>query len=228
MDDTDPQLVGVRPLDPKPRHPASQRTAELIAQFIRQAREILKDERPANMLTLRGIAKRPTIPTMKEVYGLKAAAIAVYPMYRGLARLVGTTVLDAGTNWAEQIERLKEHWDAYDFFYMHYKYTDSTGEDGNFDGKVEHTEKFDAQIPGIVALKPNVLIVTGDHSTPAVLRSHSWHPVPVLLAADTCRPDQTEQFGERDCVRGGLGQFEAKYLLPLALAHAGRLQKFGA
>lgn len=228
VEDTDPQMVGVKPLEPKARNQSSELTATLLARFIHQASEMLKDEQPANMLTLRGIAQRPPIPSMQDVYGLKAAALAVYPMYRGLARLVGMTVLDGGSNWAEQVEAMKKHWDAYDFFFLHYKYTDSTGEDGNFAEKVAHTQKFDAGFADIAALKPSVLLVTGDHSTPSRLGSHSWHPVPVLLAADTCRPDEVTEFGERHCLRGGLGQFEAKYLLPLALAHAGRLQKFGA
>ncbi len=226
--DTDPQTVGAKPLAPKPRTPAAQRTADVAADFIHQAAEILQDERPANMLTLRGIAQRPPIPTMQEVYGLKAAAVAVYPMYRGLARLVGMDVPPPMADIGEQVAALQKNWDDYDFFFFHYKYTDSTGEDGNFDEKVRHLELLDAQIPHITALGPKVLIVTGDHSTPCTLKSHSWHPVPVLLAADTCRPDATKHFGESPCLSGGLGQFQAKYLLPLALAHAGRLQKFGA
>lgn len=180
------------------------------------------------MLTLRGFAKRPPIPSMKEVYGLASSAIAVYPMYRGLARLVGMNVLPSGTNLEGEVEALKKHWDSSDFFFFHFKYTDSAGEDGNFDEKVRRIEELDAAIPRIVELKPDVLIVTGDHSTPAKLRSHSWHPIPVLLASPTCRPDEVTQFGESHCLRGGLGQFELKYLLTLALAHAGRLQKFGA
>jgi 2,3-bisphosphoglycerate-independent phosphoglycerate mutase len=180
------------------------------------------------MLTLRGFAKRPPIPTMKEVYGVSAAAIAVYPMYRGLARLVGMEILPAGSSLTEEIDALTKFWEAADFFFVHFKYTDSTGEDGNFDEKVRRIEELDAVIPRVTALDPPVLIVTGDHSTPSRLRSHSWHPVPVLLAADTCRRDAATRFGEADCLRGGLGQFEAKYLLPLALAHAQRLGKFGA
>jgi 2,3-bisphosphoglycerate-independent phosphoglycerate mutase len=180
------------------------------------------------MITLRGIARRPAMPTFAEVYRLRAGAIAVYPMYRGLARLVGMAILPAGSNWAEQVERLHEHWSDYDFFFLHYKYTDAAGEDGNFERKVRCIEEFDAEIAGVVALRPDVLIVTGDHSTPASLRSHSWHPVPVVLAATSCRPDAATRFGESECLRGGLGQFEAKYLLPLALAHAGRLGKYGA
>ena len=231
VDDTDPQQTGVPPLDPQPRDPhdaASRRTAEIAREFVRQAAELLKDEAPANLLTLRGIAKRPEIPTFEEVYGLRAGAIAVYPMYRGLARLVSMDVLDAGQTLDDQMDRLAAAWNDYDFFFIHFKYTDSTGEDGNFEAKVKRTEELDAAIPRVVALKPDVIIVTGDHSTPSKLRSHSWHPVPVLLAADTCRFDGSTSFGEAECRQGGLGQFEAKYLMPLALAHAGRLNKFGA
>ena len=226
--DTDPQTVGAKPLEPVARDPASQHTAALAADFIRQAREILKNESPANMLTLRGIARKPPIPTMQEVYGLSAAAIAVYPMYRGLARLVGMDVRPPVKDLAEQVQALKKDWDSFDFFFVHFKYTDSTGEDGNFEEKVRRTEELDAAIPDIAALSPSVLIVTGDHSTPSLLRSHSWHPVPVLLASPSCRPDDVNKFGETHCAHGGLGQFEAKFLLPLALAHAGRLQKLGA
>jgi 2,3-bisphosphoglycerate-independent phosphoglycerate mutase len=189
---------------------------------------MLADEHPANMLTLRGIARRPPMPGFAEVYKLRAAAIAVYPMYRGLARLVGMTILPAGGNWAEQVERLHASWRDYDFFFLHYKYTDAAGEDGDFARKVACIEQFDAQIGRVMELRPEVVIVTGDHSTPASRRSHSWHPVPVALAARSCRPDGATRFGENECLRGGLGQIEAKYLLPLALAHAGRLAKYGA
>ena len=180
------------------------------------------------MATLRGIARRPLIPTMEEVYGLSAAAIAVYPMYRGLAQLVGMTVLDPGTSLEEQVGVLEKSWDRFDFFFLHFKYTDSTGEDGNFPEKVRRIEELDAQMPRIAALNPQVLLVTGDHSTPCVLRSHSWHPVPVLLAARSCRTDRATTFGESECLLGGLGQIEAKYLMTLALSHAGRLKKYGA
>jgi 2,3-bisphosphoglycerate-independent phosphoglycerate mutase len=228
VDDTDPGRTGVPPLEPKERNAESEPTAKLIGQFIKQAAEILKDDHPANMVTLRGIGRRPPIPPMEEVYGVRAAAIAVYPMYRGLARLVGMTILDPGTSWAQQTEALRRHWEDFDFFFLHYKYTDAAGEDGDFRRKVQCIEEFDGQLPNIIELGPDVLIVTGDHSTPAKLRNHSWHPVPVLLAADSCRPDEVHSFGERPCLQGGLGQLEAKYLLPLALAHAGRLAKFGA
>ncbi len=228
VEDTDPQVTGVATLKPVARDAASQRTADLAEEFIRQAREILRDEHPANMVMLRGFGRRPPISTMKQVYGLNAAAIAIYPMYRGLARLVGMTILEPGKNLDDQIETMRAHWDAFDFFFLHFKYTDSAGEDGNFDLKVKRVEELDAHIPQITALAPSVLLVTGDHSTPSKLKSHSWHPVPVVLAADTCRPDRVTQFGERDCLYGGLGQIEAKYLMPLAMAHAQRLQKYGA
>lgn len=228
VNDTDPQKTGVPPLDPAGADEPSQKTAEICAEFIRQAREVLKDDAPANLLTMRGIAKRPDIPTYEEVYGLRAAAIAVYPMYRGLAKLVGMNVLDAGTTIDDQMDRLEAAWNDYDFFFVHYKYTDSTGEDGNFEAKVARTQDVDAAVPRITALDPTVIIVTGDHSTPSKMKSHSGHPVPVLLAADTARFDACDTFGESQCLQGGLGQFEAKYLMLHALAHAGRLEKYGA
>ncbi len=228
VEDTDPQKTGVPPLDPVAKNEASQRTAEICKEFLRQAREILKDDHPANFLTLRGIAKRPPITPFSEVYGMKAAAIAVYPMYRGLARLVGMEVLDVGSDFESEIATLEKVWNDYDFFFVHFKYTDSTGEDGNFEAKVQRIEELDSYIPRITALKPDVLIVTGDHSTPSKLKSHSWHPVPVLLSADTCRFDGSEAFNESACRRGELGQFESRYLMMLAMAHAGRLSKFGA
>jgi 2,3-bisphosphoglycerate-independent phosphoglycerate mutase len=228
VNDTDPQAVGVAPLTAQGVDPASQKTAELLNQFTAAARQVLADCAPLNGVTLRGAARRPAIPAFTEVYGLKAAALAVYPMYKGLARLVGMDVLEAGTSLQEQIATLGRVWPEYDFFFLHYKYTDSTGEDGNFAAKVQMIEQLDAAIPQILALRPDVLIVTGDHSTPSKLRSHSWHPVPTLLLADTCRPDEVTKFGERDCLRGGLGQFPAQYLMLLAMAHARRLGKYGA
>ena len=183
VNDTDPQKTGVPPLEPVGEDEPSQKTAEVAKQFLAQAREILKDDRPANLLTMRGIDKMPAVPTYKEVYGLRAAAIAVYPMYRGLARLVSMDILDAGQTLDDQMDRLKAAWDDYDFFFVHFKYTDSTGEDGNFPAKVQRTEELDAAIPRITELNPDVLIITGDHSTPAKMKSHSWHPVPVLLSS---------------------------------------------
>jgi len=228
VNDTDPQAVGVPPLAPNGNDAASRRTAEVVSQFIAKASAVLKTESPTNGLTLRGFAKQPKIATMQELYGLRSAAIAVYPMYKGLARLVGMDVLDAGQTLNDQVERLAKVWGDYDFFFLHYKYTDSTGEDGNFPAKVQMIEKFDAAIPAMRALKPDVFIVTGDHSTPSKMKSHSWHPVPTLLVADTCRTDAVTEFSESSCLFGGLGRFEAKHLMLLAMAHAGRLGKYGA
>jgi 2,3-bisphosphoglycerate-independent phosphoglycerate mutase len=228
VEDTDPQKTGVPPLDPVARDEASKRTAEVARAFLKEAREVLKNDAPANFFTMRGIDKKPQIPTFEEVYGLRSAAIAVYPMYRGLARLVSMNVLDAGQTLDDQCARLEKVWKDYDFFFMHYKYTDSTGEDGNFPAKVERIEQLDAVIPRITALGPTVLVVTGDHSTPSKMKSHSWHPVPVLLSADMCRTDACTTFSEAECLKGGLGQFEAKYLMSQTMAHAGRLEKYGA
>lgn len=226
--DTDPQAVGVKPLTAVGHDAAGQKTAVVANEFLAKAFEVLKGDAPTNGATLRGFATYPKIATTQELFGLKSAAIAVYPMYKGLARLVGMDILDAGDTLTTQVERLKASWNDYDFFFLHYKYTDSTGEDGNYPAKVQMTERFDACIPAVRALKPDVLIVTGDHSTPARLKAHSWHPVPTVLVADTCRPDNETTFGERYCLRGGLGQFEAKYLMMMAMAHAVRFGKYGA
>jgi 2,3-bisphosphoglycerate-independent phosphoglycerate mutase len=226
--DTDPQATGVPPLAPRPANEASKKTADVAAEFIAQAQKLLAGEAKANGLTLRGFSAKPNLPPYEEVYGLKAAAIAVYPMYKGLARLVGMDIVGKAQTLAEQVEVLAKHWNDYDFFFIHFKYTDSTGEDGNFPAKVQKTEELDGIIPKITALKPTVLIVTGDHSTPSRLKSHSWHPVPTLLWSEVCRADGCQGFSESDALRGGLGQFEAKYLMPLALSNAGRMGKYGA
>jgi 2,3-bisphosphoglycerate-independent phosphoglycerate mutase len=226
--DTDPQATGVPPLAPVAADPGSAKTADVARQFIEQAERLLADQPKANGLTLRGFAARPQLPTYEEVYGLRAAAIAVYPMYKGLARLVGMRLIGSAQTLGEQIDVLAENWNDFDFFFLHFKYTDSTGEDGAFDNKVRRIEEFDASLPRVMALNPTVLIVTGDHSTPSVLKSHSWHPVPTLLVSSCCRADGCQAFSERDSIRGGLGQFEAKHLMTLALANAGRLGKYGA
>ncbi|MCC6492830.1 MAG: 2,3-bisphosphoglycerate-independent phosphoglycerate mutase [Pirellulales bacterium] len=226
--DTDPQAVGVPPLAAKAANAESQVTAQIADEFVQQAKRLLAGQAKANCLTLRGFASKPSLPTYEEVYGLRAAAIAVYPMYKGLAQLVGMDVVGQAKTLEEQMAVLRENWSKYDFFFIHFKYTASTGEDGDFAAKVKRTEEYDAAVPKIMALKPDVLIATGDHSTPSMLKSHSWHPVPTLLWAKNCRTDACERFGESDCLRGGLGQFEAKHLMTLALANAGRLGKYGA
>jgi 2,3-bisphosphoglycerate-independent phosphoglycerate mutase len=228
VNDTDPQITGVPPLDPVATHDDSKKTAEVARAFIDQATQILAGQPKANGLTLRGFAEKPALPSYEEVYGLRAAAIAVYPMYKGLAQLVGMNVVGKPQNLDEQMTILEQNWSQNDFFFIHYKYTDSTGEDGNFDAKVKRIEEFDAAVPRVNALNPDVFIVTGDHSTPSMLKSHSWHPVPTILASKYCRTDAVTKFGERDCLHGGLAQFEAKHLMTLALANAGRLAKYGA
>jgi 2,3-bisphosphoglycerate-independent phosphoglycerate mutase len=228
VQDTDPQITGVPPLKPKAVNAGSAKTAEVAHEFITQATKLLAGEKKANGLTLRGFSGKPNLPPYNEVYGLKAAAIAVYPMYKGLARLVGMEIVGKAQTLSEQIDVLEKEWNNYDFFFIHFKYTDSTGEDGNFEAKVKRIEELDAVIPRVNALKPTVTIVTGDHSTPSFLKSHSWHPVPTMIVSDCCRTDDLLEFSESASLRGGLGQFEAKYLMILAMANAGRLGKYGA
>ena len=229
LTETDPQQVGKKPLPVTALSPEAERTAQLLNTWIAEAAKILAGEKPANMLTLRGLAKNPGLPPMSEVYGLRAAAIATYPMYRGVSRLVGMTVLEVGGETLEdEVAALRRHWADFDFFYVHVKKIDSAGEDGDFQRKVEIIEHVDTLIPDIMALNPDVVIITGDHSTPALLRSHSWHPVPTILWSRVCRADAVREFGETACSQGGLGVFPATDLMPLALANAGRLTKFGA
>jgi len=227
--DTDPQETGRKPLEPRALSADAEMTAELVGQFAEQAHEVLRDCHPANMVLLRGFSQRPDWPSMQEAFGLKAAAIANYPMYRGLGKLIGMQALDAGSTLADEFDTLEQHWGDFDFFYVHAKKIDSAGEDGDFDRKVKQIEKVDEEISRLLQLKPDVVIVTGDHSTPAALKFHSWHPVPVLLWSSHCRPDNVKTFGERACMGGGLGpNLPAVNLMPLALANASRLEKFGA
>jgi 2,3-bisphosphoglycerate-independent phosphoglycerate mutase len=233
LTESDPQQLGVPPLpievlEDAANPAASQRTAGLVNQFIDQAREALADQHPANMVLLRGLDKRPRIPSMRDVFGLRAAAIAVYPMYRGLAKLVGMTALPSGSTLADEFDTLESAWSDYDFFYLHYKYTDSRGEDGDFPAKVAVIEEFDSYVPRVMRLKPDVVVVTGDHSTPSLLKAHSWHPVPTMLYSPYCRCDRAREYSERACTHGGLGQIHAADLMPLTLANALRLTKFGA
>jgi len=226
--DTDPQITGVTPLDPVPQDEESKKTAEIAKEFFNQAKKILAVQPKANCLTMRGFAKRPHLPSYEELYGLKAAAIAVYPMYKGLASLVGMELVGNPTTLEEEIDVLHQNYDKYDFFFVHFKYTDSRGEDGDFDAKVKMVEEFDKIIPRVMELKPACLVVTGDHSTPAKMASHSFHPVPTLIVSDLARTDACQEFGETQAGCGGLGHFEAMYLMPQAMAHAARLGKFGA
>jgi 2,3-bisphosphoglycerate-independent phosphoglycerate mutase len=228
LTETDPQMTGKAPLPIRALRPEAERTAALLNEWMSKAREILAGEHPANGCNLRGLAKDPGLPKMGEIYGWKAGAIATYPMYRGVAKLVGMDVLPTGDTIEDEIETLRTHWDAYDFFFFHVKKTDSYGEDGNFDARVEVIEHVDHVLPDILSLGPDVVLVTGDHSTPAKLKSHSWHELPVLFWAKDMRPDGVTAFGERSCMLGGLGHLRHVDLLPLAMAYAGRLVKYGA
>jgi len=228
IEDTDPEREGLTPLEPKAMVPEAERTAELVREFLFQTRKILADEPQANTVLLRGFAKHTLYPSMKERYGLNALAIATYPMYRGISRLVGMTVLSNIGTLEEEFQALSDHFREYDFFYLHVKQTDSRGEDGDFEGKVAVIEEVDRYIPQVRSLQPDVLVVTGDHSTPAKVAGHSWHPLPLILHSKYCLVDPVKKFDEVSCIGGVLGRMASVDLMPLALAHARRLTKFGA
>jgi 2,3-bisphosphoglycerate-independent phosphoglycerate mutase len=226
--DSDPQQLGLAPKKIEALSPQAQKTAEIANEFVSQARILLHGEAPANMVLLRGFSRRPQIPSLPEIYKLKPAAIATYPMYRGLARLVGMKVLTAGENITEQLNSLRRYYAEYDFFFVHFKNTDTKGEDGDFRAKVQAIEELDNALPDLLSLDPDVLVITGDHSTPAPLAMHSWHPVPFMLKSKWCRPDNVAEFSERACLAGGMGRFPATEIMPLAMANALKLDKFGA
>ncbi|MCD6453975.1 MAG: 2,3-bisphosphoglycerate-independent phosphoglycerate mutase [Candidatus Aminicenantes bacterium] len=228
VSDGDPEKEGLPQKLPQPLAPQAGKTAEIASRFIKEVEKILKDKHPANTVLLRGFSKYPDIPSMEEIFKVKPAAIATYPMYRGLAKLVGMDILDTGESLQDEVNSLKENWGKYDFFYLHVKKTDSYGEDGNFENKVKVIEEFDAHLPQILALKPDVLVITGDHSTPSKMKSHSWHPVPFLLKSSYCFNDDLKAFTERECRKGSLGVFYAQEGMALMLANALRLKKFGA
>ena len=229
IEDTDPQLTGV-PIKPiTPTNEAAKKTAEILTQFVAEGRKILANQLPANNFTLRGVAMDPGLPKFPDIYKLKAAAVAVYPMYKGVSRLVGMDVIEhTAETPAEEFEVVKEYWNQYDFFFVHVKKTDSYGEDGNFEGRVGVIEQVDKALPILLDLKPDVIAITGDHSTPAALARHSWHRVPVLLAAKTVRRDPNTSFGETACITGSLGSIKHVDIMPLILAHAMRIGKYGA
>ncbi len=231
LSETDPQKTGVPPLEVRPldRSKEAQKTAELINQFNSRVREKLKNEHPANGILLRGFALHKKIPSFKEVYGLNACAIAGYPMYRGLARLAGMQVIDdVESGVVPQFKKLQELWGNYDFYFVHIKYTDSFGEDGKFDEKVKVIEEVDRNIGTILDLQPDVFAITADHSTPAEYKAHSWHPVPLLLRSRWSRWAGVSGFNERSLLGGTLSTIDSLDLMPLLLAHAEKLAKFGA
>lgn len=228
--DTDPQQTGVPSLPVAAIDPTAEKTAEYFRQWVNKALKLLSDQPKANGLNLRGFATNPAFLKYQDIFGLNAACIAVYPMYRGVAKLVGMEVIEfTGESPADEFVAAEKIWNDFDFFFIHIKKTDSKGEDGDFKGKVKIIESVDKALPKLLSLNPDVLMITGDHSTPASMKSHSWHPVPFLLwASENSLPDMQTSFGERACAQGGLGTFFATEALPLALAHAGRLNKFGA
>ena len=227
LSETDPQRTGVPPLDVHALSPEAERTVQAANEFIRQARQLLKEEERANMVVLRGFAKLPHLPSMGDAYKLNPAAIAAYPMYRGLTTIAGMKVLPTGTTFAEEIDTLAQHYREHDFFYIHYKPADAAGEDGDFEAKVRALEDLDHLIPRIVEMKPDVLVVAGDHATPSIMASHSWHPVPFLLSSQWTTGEGVEVFSERACVQGSLGTMAATNVMFLALSHSGKLAKFG-
>jgi 2,3-bisphosphoglycerate-independent phosphoglycerate mutase len=230
LEETDPQRTGVAPLAVVAKVPEAQKTAELFNRWIAEAKKILSGQPKANCLTLRGFATDPRLEPFMDCYNLRAACVAVYPMYKGVSSLVGMDVIQfEGETPSDEFKAVGRVWNDYDFFFVHIKKTDSYGEDGNFDAKAHVIETVDEALPELLQLKPDVLIITGDHSTPARLKSHSWHPVPFLFwAPATVRADTQTQFGERFCAMGGLGTINSLEAMPLALAHAQRLTKFGA
>lgn len=226
--DTDPQREGVEAVPPRATAPEGEATAGLVAKWVEGARRYLRDKRPANMALLRGFARRPDWPSMAEVFKLRSAAVAHYPMYRGLAKLVGMEALPVGPALEDSIATLRENWGRFDYFFVHYKYTDTAGEDGDFDRKVAKFEEVDTAVRSLIELEPDVLMIAGDHSTPALMAAHSWHPVPFMLRSKWMRADECGMFSETELRRGSLGTFPAKEALPLAMAHAGRFKKYGA
>lgn len=226
--DTDPQSLGVAPLPPRAVSPEGEATAQLVARILRALEPVLAAEPRANRLLLRGFSQAPRLEPFPDRYRVRAAAFAGYPLYRGVARACGMETISVGKDFGEAVAALCRHWESLDFAFVHVKQTDQAGEDGNFDQKVAALETVDRELPKLLALAPEVLAVTGDHSTPVPMRAHSFHPVPLLIAAATAFVEGSPGFTERHCARGILGTLPSRDLMALLLAHAGRLEKFGA
>ncbi len=225
--ETDPQLTGVPALEASPIAQEGGRTSGIVNEFVAQARQLLHEEERANMVLLRGFSSLPHLPSMAEAYRLNPAAIAAYPMYRGLATIVGMKVIPTGRTFSDELDTLGQHYEEHDFFYIHYKPADAAGEDGNFEAKVKALEELDRYIPRLRDLGADVLMVAGDHSTPAIMAAHSWHPVPFLLHSRLTLGEGVDSFSERSCAAGSLGRLPATQAMLLALAHSGKLVKYG-
>jgi len=225
--ETDPQINGVSALEVKALEQNARKTAALVNEFVEEARKILTEEVPANMLLLRGWAQLPALPPMGSTYKLNPAGIAAYPMYRGLATVANMNIIPTGKNFSDEVQTLKENYDNHDFFFIHYKPADAAGEDGDFSAKVQALEALDTLIPSIRTLNPDVFMVAGDHSTPAIMAAHSWHPVPFMLNSQLTKGEGIPSFDERSCGHGSIGRIPATSVMHLGLSHAGKLTKFG-
>ena len=229
IEETDPQVTGKQPLAPTATAPQGERTASILTRLVKMIDGILADEDKAKTVLLRGISQKPSIESFGERYGIKAAAVAAYPLYRGVAKLCGMDLFDTGFTPVEEFETVKSIYNGdYDLFFIHIKKTDSYGEDGNIEGKIRVIEEVDAAIPLLLGLDPDVLIVTGDHSTPCAVKGHSWHPVPFMIRSRFCGIDASAGFNESECDKGSLGIFPAVSIMELALANAEKLKKYGA
>lgn len=228
IEDTDPQKEGLEPITPAPTNVQAKHVLDIALKFVEKAALLLKDQEKANYVLLRGFSSVPKIPKFSEIYGVKALAIATYPMYLGISKLVGMDTIKPEGGIEQEVKVLRDNYEKYDFFYLHVKKTDSNGEDGNFDGKCKVIEEFDKNLPSILSLNPDVLVITGDHSTPAIIRGHSWHPVPVLIKSKYVFGKTSSAFTERECLKGELGIIHSTDIMPLMLANGMRLKKFGA
>ena len=225
--ETDPQVTGAKALEVTALKPEAQKTAAIVNEFVKQAAHLISEEDRANMLLLRGFAQMPSLPPMGEVYRLDPAAIAAYPMYRGLATVAGMNVIPTGHTFADEVDTLRANWDKHDFFFIHYKPADAAGEDGDFYAKVKCLEELDPFIPQILELEPDVLMVAGDHATPAIMAAHSWHPVPFMLHSKLTKGQGVPTFDEKACALGAIGSIPATSVMVLGLSHAGKMTKFG-